>query len=280
MTSKKTDSQELAVPVTPAIDRNAILAENREIAKGMWSGKLSANEQKALNNICLLYGLDPLQKQIVVLSGTMYITKSGLINIAHQDENPPEGIEVVPATKQEREDSGAPADSQYWKAIVWKRGGTKPFIEFGEANAKNVNLHNKDWRVISDMAKTRAINRALRNAYRIGLTSYEEVDTGVTESRQEFTVAMPQISSQSVACSKVDEVVNNTVAPIEAGGDTQITDAQRVRLYTIATNVNKPPAEVKAYLKETYNITSAKELLKRDYEDVIRWLEDAQKKIV
>ena len=116
------------------VDREKLAQESRETAKALWHNKLTANEQKALSLLCQQYGLDPLQKQIVVLGGNFYITKGGLLGIAEKREDKPEGIEVVPATAEEREAARCPEKSHYWKAILWKRGHSKPFIEFGEAN--------------------------------------------------------------------------------------------------------------------------------------------------
>lgn len=174
------------------VDRQQLVSENREIAKQMWSGKLTPNEQRALNNLCIFYNLDPLQKQIVILGGNPYITKGGLLAIAGSRADKPLSIQVDPASEDERKGARVPEDSHYWKAKVYKLvdGKEGVFTEFGEANEKNVKLYGKDWKTIQDMAKTRAVNRALRNAYSIGLTSIEEmgydniVNTVASESPQ------------------------------------------------------------------------------------------------
>jgi len=284
--------------IASQVDRNAILAENRELANSMWSGKLKPAELKALNNVCMLYGLDPLQKQVVVLGGNLYVTKSGILNIAHQDENPPEGIEVVPATKQEREDSGVPPLSHYWKAVVYKRGMAKPFIEFGEANTQNVRLHQADWRVISDMAKTRAVNRALRNAYRIGMTSIEEmgyIEGTVTNGggQSEPKAQTVETKAEPPATGATDRVYNDlnvksapTYAPAQnnapganlgaqaAVGDNEyITIPQRERMFAIARQNGVTNEALKQYIKEHYNIESTKDITKKDYADLMVWIE-------
>lgn len=163
-------------------DRAKLQEQSRDIAKAMWSGKLSMNEQKALNQICLLYGLDPILKQVVCLGGNIYITGGGLKVIANKNkETALNGIELTPATDEERRMARVPEESHYWKAIVWKKGCDHPFIEFGEACSTNVKLHQADWKALQDMSKTRAVNRALRNAYDIAFTSLEEM--GYTEEQ-------------------------------------------------------------------------------------------------
>src|ERR1019366_3840336 len=60
-----------------------------------------------------------------------------------------------------------------FKATVYKRSGSKGFIGYGDANPSNVSslVHGAEMRV----AETRAVNRALRKAYGIGLCSVEEL---------------------------------------------------------------------------------------------------------
>ena len=157
-------------------NRLQLQEQSRNIAKNLWSGKLTANEQAALNQICIIYGLDPILKQVVMLGGNVYITGGGLKVIANKEkETALNGIELTPATEEERKLARVPEDSHYWKATVWKKGCEKPFTEFGEASTGNVRLHQADWKSYQDMAKTRAVNRALRNAYDVAFTSLEEM---------------------------------------------------------------------------------------------------------
>ena len=59
------------------------------------------------------------------------------------------------------------------KATVYKSPGSKGFAGYGDADPSNVSLlvHGAELRV----AETRAVNRALRKAYGIGLCSVEEI---------------------------------------------------------------------------------------------------------
>ena len=174
--------------VTPGLpvkkDNNAIQKQNNKLASKLWQGNLSDNEKMALWSLTQNYGLDPLQKQVIVLGGNFYLTKGGIRKIAGNDPNPPDGIQTFPATEQERKDYGCihndPTEKELYehlfKGIVFKKNCKEPFIEWGMASFGNVTLHNKDHRLCADMAKTRATNRTLRNAYEIGLTSWEEVE--------------------------------------------------------------------------------------------------------
>src|ERR1700689_1428429 len=60
-----------------------------------------------------------------------------------------------------------------FKAIVYKAPGSKGFVGYGDADPSNVSplVRGAEMRV----AETRAVNRALRKAYGIGLCSVEEL---------------------------------------------------------------------------------------------------------
>jgi hypothetical protein len=66
-------------------------------------------------------------------------------------------------------------DSHRWvcKAVAYKGSGSRGFTGYGDADPSNVSflVHGAELRV----AETRAVNRALRKAYGIGLCSVEEL---------------------------------------------------------------------------------------------------------
>src|SRR6201999_346299 len=75
----------------------------------------------------------------------------------------------------ELENSQCDASSGRWvfRAIVYKSRISRGFVGYGDANPSNVSplLRGAEMRI----AETRAVNRALRKAYGIGLCSMEEV---------------------------------------------------------------------------------------------------------
>lgn len=159
-------------------DRKALMEKSREIAKAMWPSKMTANEKAALNHICLMYGLDPLLKEVIFLGGNFYIVVSGMVKIANRDKDAPlAGIDLRPATMEERKLIGVTDDKRYlWRCEVWKKGIEKPFVEWGEASADDVSLYGEKVKDIRAMARTRAKGRALKEAYSISLAIYEEGD--------------------------------------------------------------------------------------------------------
>jgi hypothetical protein len=60
-----------------------------------------------------------------------------------------------------------------FKATVFKSRNCKGFVGYGDADPSNVSMlvHGAEMRV----AETRAVNRALRKAYGIGICSVEEI---------------------------------------------------------------------------------------------------------
>lgn len=164
------------VKVTPEkVDRAKIMEKSREIAKQLWWQKLTPAEKEALNQVARAYGLDPLLRHLLMLGGNIYITVAGLLYYAHRDkENAPKSIILTPASPEERERAGVPPHGHFWKCIL-KKGEGGEFVEFGYASEQDVHLHNAGWKDISNMAKTRALGRALRLAYSIHLPVAEEM---------------------------------------------------------------------------------------------------------
>lgn len=108
------------------------------------------------------------------LDGHWYVTHSGLIRVARR--NHCSGIHVEPVAQ-----FSDPASSRWaFKATVFKSRTCRGFVGYGDAAPSNVSslVHGAEMRV----AETRAVNRALRKAYGIGICSVEEI--GAVEQRQ------------------------------------------------------------------------------------------------
>jgi hypothetical protein len=85
-------------------------------------------------------------------------------------------------------------NASHWtfKAVIYKSQTCKGFVGYGDANPSNVSplVRGAEMRV----AETRAVNRALRKAYGIGICSVEEIGSFAesTPSRQEQKKLPPQ----------------------------------------------------------------------------------------
>src|SRR4030095_14279538 len=91
----------------------------------------------------------------------------GLLSVAHR--NRCAGIHVRPMPIL----SDPSAQRWAFEATVYKSCACRGFVGYGDADPTNVSplVHGAEMRV----AETRAVNRALRKAYGIGLCSVEEL---------------------------------------------------------------------------------------------------------
>jgi hypothetical protein len=104
---------------------------------------------------------------LMMLEGRWYVTHSGLVGLANRRHC--HGIDVQPSVEFSQ-----PSSSRWaFKATVFKSSRCKGFVGYGDADPSNVSalVHGAEMRV----AETRAVNRALRKAYGIGICSVEEI---------------------------------------------------------------------------------------------------------
>ncbi len=140
---------------------------NLTLAKRLWSGQINREQQLSLKSLSDNDGLSVAAGDLKLLVSHWYITHSGLIRLAQRRGC--SGIAVTPMT----EFCERTLCRWVFKAIVYKRNRTKGFVGYGDADPSNVSslVRGAEMRV----AETRAVNRALRKAYGIGLCSVEEL---------------------------------------------------------------------------------------------------------
>jgi len=104
---------------------------------------------------------------LLYLDRGWYVTHSALLRLANRARC--SGIRVQPV----REFCDASFSRWVFKATVYKSPRSRGFVGYGDADPSNVSslVHGAEMRV----AETRAVNRALRKAYGIGLCSVEEL---------------------------------------------------------------------------------------------------------
>jgi hypothetical protein len=147
---------------------------NLDIARNLW-GDLSKISLECLEDLSKRYSLSIASGDLLQLEGRWYVTHAGLLGIARRKRC--SGIQVRPAVE-----FCDPAASRWaFKATVYKSRNCRGFVGFGDAAPSNVSplVHGAEMRV----AETRAVNRALRKAYGIGICSVEELGS-FTESPQ------------------------------------------------------------------------------------------------
>jgi len=106
---------------------------------------------------------------LIYLNHGWYVTHTGLIGLARRKRCSGIHVEAVDSLC----DSGA--NRFVLKATVFPSKGSCGFVGYGDADPSNVSsvVRGAEMRV----AETRAVNRALRKAYGIGLCSVEEIGT-------------------------------------------------------------------------------------------------------
>jgi hypothetical protein len=148
--------------------------ENARFARGRWA-ELSSTNLKTLRQLSVQFRFSAVSGDLLLLQNNWYVTHTGLLTLATRRRC--YGIQVRPASA-----FCDPAASRWaFKATVFKTRTCKGFAGYGDADPSNVSplVHGAEMRV----AETRAVNRALRKAYGIGLCSVEEI--GSTAARPE-----------------------------------------------------------------------------------------------
>ncbi len=150
----------------PAATRTASFQLNVSHAQAAW-GVLSENLLQSLKELSERHSLEVAAGELQLLNNRWYVTHAGLLRIAQR--NHCSGMK----TTVDKSLSDPVSNRWVFKATVYKRPGSKGFVGYGDADPSNVSplVHGAEMRV----AETRAVNRALRKAYGIGLCSVEEL---------------------------------------------------------------------------------------------------------
>jgi hypothetical protein len=143
-----------------------LVRSNLKLARASW-GELSPGKLNELKCLTLKYAISVALGDIQFLGQGWYVTHAGLLRLAERRRCL--GIQV-----REVHRFCDPAFGRWvFKATVHKSRPSKGFVGYGDADPSNVSslVHGAEMRV----AETRAVNRALRKAYGIGLCSVEEL---------------------------------------------------------------------------------------------------------
>ena len=139
---------------------------NLRLARALW-GDIPDTARGALRELTKKFALSVADGHIQLVDGRCYVTHSGLLRVA-------ENRRCLGITTAVQESLSDPfIDRWVFKATVYKNHNSKTFTGYGDATRTNVTaiVRGAEMRV----AETRAVNRALRKAYGIGLCSVEEL---------------------------------------------------------------------------------------------------------
>jgi hypothetical protein len=145
---------------------STLLRQNAHVVHARW-GKLERDALQQLRFLTMKYRLSVARGELQLLSGRWYVTHSGLIAIAQRKKCAGIKTAIVRGL--------CDPSSRRWvfRAAVYKFPKSTGFVGFGDADPTNVStmVLGAEMRI----AETRAVNRALRKAYGVGLCSVEEL---------------------------------------------------------------------------------------------------------
>ena len=146
--------------------RTRLIRSNLKHARAAW-GHIPSLTLQALYELTRKYHLSLALGDVNYINERWYVTHAGLLRLA--ERRCCSGIRVRPL----REFCDSLSCRWVFKAVVYKTAGSKGFVGYGDADPSNVSslVRGAEMRV----AETRAVNRALRKAYGIGICSVEEL---------------------------------------------------------------------------------------------------------
>jgi hypothetical protein len=147
-------------------NKSKLFRKNVECARRNWGG-LSKNSLQTLAELTDTYRISVAAGHLQLLDGRWYITHAGLLRLAFLRRCG--GIKTILKERL----SDPVANRWVFRATVYKSPVSRGFVGYGDADPTNTSplVRGAEMRV----AETRAVNRALRKAYGIGLCSVEEL---------------------------------------------------------------------------------------------------------
>jgi hypothetical protein len=229
----------------PLSSRNRDVAENLRFAKKFMAHSFSRSVLQQLRELTRNYSFSLRSGDLLLLNSGWYVTHTGLIRLAARRRC--RGIEVQPIA----EFSDALNRRYAFKATVYKSKICQGFVGYGDADPSNVSflVQGAEMRV----AETRAVNRALRKAYGIGICSVEEIGS---------LAEPPQPSKES-----------KKLPPQPTNGN-GVGRTVRDRLCQVIRQHELDPNLVKAYATDYCSVKTLREATREQVENFVAHLAD------
>src|SRR5579864_3349444 len=147
--------------------RKDLSRSNCRLARTRWNLEPKHPLLSTLRWLSEDFKLSVLDGDLILLQNNWYVTHTGLLRIAKRNHCSGMRVQFI------RELSDTAARRFAFEATVFKTKTCQGFVGYGDADPSNVSalVHGAEMRV----AETRAVNRALRKAYGIGICSVEEI---------------------------------------------------------------------------------------------------------
>src|SRR5580700_2852922 len=172
-------------PTKKKLQRHLLAIRNIQFARRKW--EVSRDQVATLKDLTIELQLSVAAGHLKLIESNWYVSHAGLLRIARRSHC--SGIRVRPLSE-----FSAPLSGRWvFKATVYKSPRSRGFVGYGDADPSNVSslVHGAEMRV----AETRAVNRALRKAYGIGLCSVEELGSVPSRSNDSRSFVQPKPSS-------------------------------------------------------------------------------------
>ena len=226
-------------------DYSLTFEANRRVARQLWR-HLSPAISGTLRQLTSEYQLSVASGDLLILGGRWYVSHTGLLRLARR--NRCAGILVRPLS------AFCDPSAHRWafQATVYRSKTCRGFSGYGDADPSNVSylVHGAEMRV----AETRAVNRALRKAYGIGICSVEEIG--------------------SFAESSSPARESKKLPPQPANGNGHGTATVRDRLCQIIRQHQLDPNLVKYYAADFCGTQALREATREQVENFIAHLAD------
>jgi hypothetical protein len=161
------------MPIDPE-NNVKLVRHNVRAAKKVYSN-MDRKQVQVLRNLTQQFAFVFALGDLVLLQNGWFVTHGGLLRLAHRSK-----CQRIDCDLQEK--LSDPTTGRYvFKATLFKTK-SQAFVGYGDADPSNVSalVRGAEMRV----AETRAVNRALRKAYGIGLCSVEEIGTSTNLSEK------------------------------------------------------------------------------------------------
>jgi hypothetical protein len=144
--------------------------------------ELPLQDKKLLAQVAITYGFDPLMGEVTIYQGKPYVSIDGRYRKAQETGNL-DGVESRPANQQELIDWKIPEGDYFFRADVYVKGASRPFVGWGRIFKKETiaregkpgDNYKPSVTNPQRMAEKRAEAMALRKAFHINLPSIEDI---------------------------------------------------------------------------------------------------------
>ena len=224
-----------------------ILQKNLRTAKRILGCRIPASLLSHLKALTAEFGFSIDAGELQIINNSWYVTHTGLLRLARRKKCRGMHVEAVDSL------CDTAASRFVLKATVYPSKGSAGFVGYGDADPANVSalVRGAEMRI----AETRAVNRALRKAYGIGICSVEEMGTVSTQAGSSPIPKMPAESANRNGNGSAYKV--------------------RDRLCQIIRQYKLDPELVKAYAVDFCGTKALKDATREQVEEFVEQLGEA-----